>query len=91
LWLSLVHLLPEKLNLQYSSIYGFLAEEYKGLNDLQVMWLIKFHCSMQICLLPKSKMWVEADHHSISRLSQEQIPQVFVPKIEASEFWSQTT
>lgn len=64
--------------------YGFLAEEYnKGLNDLQVMCLIKLHCSMQICLLPKSKMWVEADdHHSISRLSQEPIPQVFVPKIE---------
>lgn len=61
----------------------FWAEEYKGLNDLQVMCLIKLHCSMQICLLPKSKMWVEADdHHSISRLSQEPIPQVFVPKIE---------
>jgi hypothetical protein len=40
---------------------------------------------MQICLLPKSKMWVEVDHHSISRLSQEPIPQVFVQKIEASE------
>jgi hypothetical protein len=45
---------------------------------------------MQICLLPKSKMWVEVDHHSISRLSQELIPQVFVQKLEVKNTHTKT-
>ncbi len=45
---------------------------------------------MQICLLPKSKMWVEVDHQSISRLSQELIPQVFVQKLEVKNTHKKT-